>query len=260
MNNKIDWSKLLNWQLLSGSHEFPGPEGGTCINEAAVVASGFEYREVQSVDDLPECFSRILGGLALTINDEMGEDEKANERRTRLLSPFVTRLAGSADTPLIEEQRLDVFVNALYHDILESVMNYEHCEPVLRHARTIPDLKNVAGLLAVVLWEKAPLMNTQGASDLAKALVTYDARGYAGNYSSATAQVIHSLINLGGAVANVKGKSVEDYWARVVDYLRQAFELGNQATPVDVNAVVERVKEMRVRAQAATLTMEETVG
>ena len=33
---------ILNWKLLRGSHEFPGKDGGTCINEAAVVAAGFK--------------------------------------------------------------------------------------------------------------------------------------------------------------------------------------------------------------------------
>ena len=28
---------ILNWKLLRGSHEFPGKDGGTCINEAAIV-------------------------------------------------------------------------------------------------------------------------------------------------------------------------------------------------------------------------------
>jgi hypothetical protein len=35
---------ILNWKLKRGSHTFPGPDGGTCINEAAVVAAGFPYR------------------------------------------------------------------------------------------------------------------------------------------------------------------------------------------------------------------------
>ena len=38
---------ILNWRLLRGSHDFPGKDGGTCINEAAVVAAGFEYRSRQ---------------------------------------------------------------------------------------------------------------------------------------------------------------------------------------------------------------------
>ena len=39
---------ILNWKLLRGSHEFPGKDGGTCINEAALVAAGFKYRRNSS--------------------------------------------------------------------------------------------------------------------------------------------------------------------------------------------------------------------
>jgi hypothetical protein len=28
---------ILNWRLKQGSHTFPGQDGGTCINEAAIV-------------------------------------------------------------------------------------------------------------------------------------------------------------------------------------------------------------------------------
>ena len=38
---------ILNWKLQPGSHPFPGKEGGTCINEAAIVAAGFEYQPVR---------------------------------------------------------------------------------------------------------------------------------------------------------------------------------------------------------------------
>src|SRR5215207_91857 len=44
---------ILNWKLKEGSHPFPGKDGGTCINEAALVAAGFEYRPVRSVEDMP---------------------------------------------------------------------------------------------------------------------------------------------------------------------------------------------------------------
>lgn len=36
------FANILNWTLKAGSHDFPGPDGGTCINEAAIVAAGFE--------------------------------------------------------------------------------------------------------------------------------------------------------------------------------------------------------------------------
>ncbi len=44
---------LLNWRLKVGSHHFPGPDGGTCINEAALVAAGFEYRFIISAEEMP---------------------------------------------------------------------------------------------------------------------------------------------------------------------------------------------------------------
>jgi hypothetical protein len=89
---------VLNWKLKEGSHPFPGPDGGTCINEAALVAAGFEYRQICAAEEMPECFSRPICALAMWLNDEADDEE-----RQRLL-PFVTRLA-CADTPEIERKR-----------------------------------------------------------------------------------------------------------------------------------------------------------
>ncbi len=89
---------LLNWKLKVGSHQFPGRDGGTCINEAALVAAGFDYTPVRTADDMPECFSRPICRFAMLINDEANDDE-----RQRLL-PYVTRLA-CADTRAIENAR-----------------------------------------------------------------------------------------------------------------------------------------------------------
>jgi hypothetical protein len=89
---------LLNWKLKRGSHAFPGPDGGTCINGAALVAAGFEYRPVSDVRQMPECFSRPICELAMVLNDQATDEE-----RQRLL-PYVTRLA-CADTPEVERTR-----------------------------------------------------------------------------------------------------------------------------------------------------------
>jgi hypothetical protein len=43
---------ILNWTLQVGSHPFPGKDGGTCINEAAIVAAGFEYRQGNRLNGL----------------------------------------------------------------------------------------------------------------------------------------------------------------------------------------------------------------
>src|SRR5215207_2088800 len=58
---------IQNWKLKHGSHPFPGKDGGTCINEAALVAAGFEYRPVRRVEDMPKCFSRPICRLAMAI-------------------------------------------------------------------------------------------------------------------------------------------------------------------------------------------------
>jgi len=89
---------ILNWKLQPGSHPFPGKAGGTCINEAAIVAAGFEYQPVRRVEDMPDCFSRPICKLAMQLNDYASDAER------RRLLPFVTRLA-CADTPAIELER-----------------------------------------------------------------------------------------------------------------------------------------------------------
>ena len=93
-----DFDHILNWTLKSGSHTFPGPNGGTCINEAALVAAGFEYRPIRSASNMPPCFSRPICSLAMRLNDDSNDTE-----RQKLL-PFVTRLA-CADSPEIERAR-----------------------------------------------------------------------------------------------------------------------------------------------------------
>src|ERR687883_1107594 len=89
---------ILNWTLKAGSHRFPGPDGGTCINEAALVAAGFEYRRIVAAWQMPSCFSRPICRLAMLLNDSAGDKER------QLLMPFVTRLA-CADTWQVEEER-----------------------------------------------------------------------------------------------------------------------------------------------------------
>src|ERR671933_1014919 len=98
---------ILNWKLKVGSHPFPGPDGGTCINEAALVAMGFAYRPIAIVQQMPSCFSRPICQLAMRLNDSAGDGE-----RQRLL-PFVTRLA-CADTWEIERER-EAYIQAHIH-------------------------------------------------------------------------------------------------------------------------------------------------
>jgi hypothetical protein len=96
-----NFDHILNWKLNAGSHEFPGPNGGTCINEAAIVAAGFPYQAVNSAEDMPPCFSRVIAQYALALNDFMPDSQRQQ------LMPYVVRLAGTADTPAVERQRAE---------------------------------------------------------------------------------------------------------------------------------------------------------
>lgn len=92
--------RMLRWRLAEGSHAFPGRNGGTCVNEAAVVAAGYEYRPIPTVAHMPSCFSRPICRFALRLNDA------ANDRERQQLLPYVTRLA-CADAAEMERARRD---------------------------------------------------------------------------------------------------------------------------------------------------------
>jgi hypothetical protein len=94
---------ILNWKLKRGSHPFPGKDGGTCINEAAIVAAGSPYQPVRAVETMPACFSRPICRLAMLLNDEADDAERQS------LLPFVARLA-CADTAKVEWER-EVYIS-----------------------------------------------------------------------------------------------------------------------------------------------------
>jgi hypothetical protein len=120
-----EFDHILNWKLKHGSHPFPGKEGGTCINEAAIVAAGFPYQPVRSVYEMPDCFSRPICKLAMQLNDHASDAQ-----RQRLL-PFVTRLA-CADTPPVEANRA-----AFIHSRKVADHSFEYGLEVLEEALAI---------------------------------------------------------------------------------------------------------------------------
>ena len=126
-----DFDHILNWKLLRGSHDFPGPTGGTCINEAAIVACGFPYRRVGSVRSMPDCFSRPICQLAMQLNDN------ATDTQRQRLMPFVTRLA-CADTPEIERERTRYISRRLEFDpFFLSPLHFDSALAVLEGALAI---------------------------------------------------------------------------------------------------------------------------
>src|SRR5262249_31115374 len=107
------FQRMLEWKLLRGSHEFPGPDGGTCVNEAAIVAAGYPYRAIYRAKDLPASFSRRIALVALCLDDTLRGDW-----RHELLMLFVTRLAGSEDTAKTEMMGAELMLNRTAAEIL----------------------------------------------------------------------------------------------------------------------------------------------
>ena len=144
---------ILHWRLLSGSHPFPGPDGGTCINEAAVVAAGLPYRSIRSSSDCPPCFSKPLAAYALGLNDAMPDDQ-----RSRLMA-FVLRLSGSADTVEIEEQRTRFLALESIRRILPPLLDRAGFADLARSLRRSPGSRGGSFGCAgrcVARWDRSP--------------------------------------------------------------------------------------------------------
>src|SRR3954452_4045563 len=128
-----DFQRMLTWKLLRGSHEFPGPDGGTCVNEAAIVAAGYPYQPVRRIDDCPPSFSRPLALYAMCLNEIVLSDELRQE----LLMPFVTRLAGSADTLDVEMQRVGLILQLTVATILPEALGRAGYDREARRCRSV---------------------------------------------------------------------------------------------------------------------------
>lgn len=111
----MNFNTMLNWQLLKGSHHFPGPRGGTCFLEAAVVAAGYEYRRVSSAHDTPRSFSGVLGAVGLVLNDFLPDDA-----RQKLL-PLVAKMEGTGRDPVDEKLRAEY--------IAREMSRFARCSP-----------------------------------------------------------------------------------------------------------------------------------
>ncbi|KMO31004.1 hypothetical protein VQ03_27875 [Methylobacterium tarhaniae] len=147
---------ILNWRLLPGSHAFPGPDGGTCINEAAVVAAGLPYRAIRSSADCPPCFSGPLATYALGLNDAMPDAE-----RPRLMT-FVLRLARSADAPAIEEARTSHLVLEGVRRLLPPVLERAGLAQHAAACRAASNLGRAATVARHAAWSAGSLAEAAG--------------------------------------------------------------------------------------------------
>lgn len=240
------FDKILNWRLLSGSHDFPGPDGGTCINEAAVVAAGLEYRSIKSYADCPPCFSPVIASYTIRLNDSMPDD-----LRQELLMPFVTRLAGTADNAN-EIKRAQHIAFETIRRILPIALRAAKLE---QHATACEAAKDwtaavvaanaadVAANTAIAAYAYADAADVAAYSAYAANAAYFAAD--AANAANFAADAADVAANTANAVACPAVK--RQIFTVATAILNEAIHLGKQCDPLDVRLVVARMDAAKAK-------------
>lgn len=220
--------KMLDWRLLESSHDFPGPDGGTCINEAAVVAAGFEYRSIAGPRDFPPCFSVPLGLLLLQVNDSMDDEER------QLLMPFVLRLAGSKASSKTEAHRI-AFICGKLVKIIDGALNL--VEGAWKREKTSDDdCRDGDG----VLLERRGNIEALGKRN--------DRATQGGNLGELICdkEFLSALDEVGRN--HQPGYASGDYLRQCIAVIERAFEIGNKTPPLAVSEIRKRFEATKKAA------------
>ncbi|WP_158804944.1 hypothetical protein [Acidisoma sp. L85] len=227
----------MNWKLLKGSHEFPGPDGGTCINEAAVVAAGLPYRLIERPDDCPPCFSRVLASYAIQLNDGMD-----NDIRQELLIPFVVRMANTADVEAVERRRAAYMLVEYVRRILSILQEADGYFDIAKQCRAVVEVADCFDLLESM---KAV---SPSAADICSVYVDV-------NIPKMARRPEFMAMAAGKAVTSATLQCKQwkkEFFSIACRILDEAIRLGNHG-PLDAEVAVERLK-------AAMLDASDLVG
>jgi len=237
-----DLRRMLDWKLLRGSHEFPGPDGGTCLNEAAVVAAGYPYRAIYCVRDLPASFSRPISMLALCLNDTLEDG-----LRQQLLLPFVTRLGGSADEPKTEMTRAELILSRTAADIVAPALaraGYVKIAERCRSYRTPTELVEVARRMRDCGHSALHHSLTSAVEHVADAGRQW--------LAGLPTEVVFCAFSAMREIAALDDDArMEEVYRQAVAILDAAIAIGNRADADSVDAVSERLDAAKRVAQAA---------
>jgi hypothetical protein len=235
-----DFETILNWRLLAGSHPFPGPDGGTCINEAAIVAAGLPYRAIRSSADCPPCFSRPIAAYALGLNDAMPD-----EVRPQLMA-FVLRLSGSADTPEVETRRTRHLALLSIRQILAPLCRLAGMPEDAEACAGAPDLSAALAAATAAAWSGGAL--SQAAAQARRwregALTAAVAR------SATAAHRAGEDARCAAEVAEGAAPFVPGTWIQACAILEAALAIGRQAPDIALAGARARLDAARALAPA----------
>lgn len=244
-----DFDHILNWELKAGSHQFPGPAGGTCINEAAIVAAGFEYKKVRSEEDVPPCFSRVLSAFAIKVNDNLSDRDRPS------LMSLVTRLAGSAGPKWVEAARVRFIVHGVREEFLDEVAaivargsDYREMRASVLmsgdyYAPPVGDLgRELNQIMATAAHEPVEaIVRLCGILGTCNNLLL--SRGRLGWVEGRYDLLPYDDRDRGGALDRHHHRYVtrDSMWRSAAKILTRAFEIGPRAPELDTAQVVERM-------------------
>lgn len=231
------FAPMLNWKLRKGSHEFPGDDGGTCINEAAIVAAGLEYRPVVCALDCPPCFSQPIADYAISLNDAM-----PNSLRQKLLMPFVMRLANTADTDNVEQIRTQYIVETVMHKIV-GVSHYRYGDDAVKVLQ-----ETIVYLAVTDQFDKRDVERFNRIADTAAVLrAIRDCRDELGTWGALTPGTVAGCIV---ATAQRPMAPWREIYKQAVEILDGAIMLGNHE-PLEPELVKERLHAAKETVAAA---------
>jgi hypothetical protein len=257
--------RALNWKLQAGSHDFPGPDGGTCINEAAIVAAGMQYRAIGSADDCPPCFSRTIAAYCIKLNDRMPD-----AIRNELLMPFVTRLSGTADTPEVEFQRATFMAIATVQRILPIMLRVRGREDLAQMCASMTTLQEAREIAQKVRAAAADAAAAYAAAyaDAAAAYAAayaYAAAAYAAAYADAADAAAYADAADAAYAAAYAAADAAAYaaaadaaadaaavpiWREAVAILDEAIKLGRHGNDLTYEVAAERMQKAKETAKA----------
>ncbi|HEV2544109.1 MAG TPA: hypothetical protein VGU70_15225 [Methylobacterium sp.] len=231
------FAPILNWRLLKGSHSFPGPDGGTCINEAAMVAAGLPYRAITATEDCPPCFSRPLAAYALGLNDAMPEAERQG------LMAFVLRLSGSADAPAIEAARTAFLALESARRILPPLLDAAGLPALAARCETASDARSAMVALRAAEMQGGTLAHAAAGRHAWIA----GARAAAASRTATAALRAFTDPRSAAEVAEGAAPFTEGTWRIALDILDGALGIGRQAPAIDLVCARDRLEAARTQ-------------
>jgi len=236
-----DFRRMLEWKLLRGSHQFPGPHGGTCVNEAAIIAAGYPYRPVYCVKDMPAGFSRPIAMLALCLNDTL-EDELRQE----LLMPFVTRLGGTTDVAKVEMARAELMLLRTVAEIMAPALERAGYRKLAERACSLTT--------PMELIDIARRLRSSDSAQHHSLLSAFEhaADAVAQWRSGLPTEVVFCTFSAMREIASLDGeRRAETVYRRAAAILVAALEIGNHADAGDTAVVAHRMDAAKRMPAAA---------